>query len=936
MRDEVSNAEVDRILQEIHTKQSAQAVSNTLVGEVLQSIQKAEGTSTDNAVTTPVNQSSKPKKKKKPSTSIPKQQAEPQPKQEQPKQEEAKQQPPVDTTQEFQFNVHLDGDTPPENGKGVVVDERFRDFFTQTAIEIEPQPFLGAKKEKKPSIRERLNQVKEEQAAKNHPPQYTESEPDEDVGFALEEQKETKWKNDLLMREEEQTKEIQFPFSQKLKKEISIEKPQQLEEKTIQVQEPILKKSSSSKPQPMVSPKNHVQEVVELIGEEIEEFSFQLNEPIWDEPQEHEVLTESEEQPAEEKAAPELEFEQESEEDFTEDAPKKKVLGGFRWFGKEEDSDPEVQENAEQQENPEQSDEQGDSEEYTTKQETEEIQSTLLSMTAKMTVKAIVTALLAAVLIWLGMGAARLYPLPGIIDPSYEAMPFLVVNLILTLAAGVLCFRTIKEGLLGLFSKPSMDTMPALAMIAALIQNIVLIAQPKLYEPATFSVFSGIAVAGLCFNSLGKRIQDSVISKNFEMANSQLEHWAACTIQDRERVLDVANGLGEKDFHLVVSRPTAVVKDFLQQSFSERKSEKNAKKLSYLLLAIAVLCAVVGGIMAKSVLVGISVFAATLCLGSPFASTLLVAVPSLLMQKHTSRVGAVVPGWSAIEELGKTNMVLVGAKDLFPVGTIVLKGIKTFEKERIDLAILYATSILVEACDTMKEVFSGIIQGKTDILYPVESFTHEVGYGYSAWIDNERILVGTREMMIRHGLSAPSKEWEDQCTRNGERELLYLAVSGKLFAAFGLEYQADQSVQDVIHSLHSRGISLLIKSDDCCLTEELISKIYDIPLESIKILNEQERKTLGPELIFRPQSEGVMTHLGSFFSFVGGLRAAESAAAGERLATMVQTAAVIFSCLVALALTISGGLISLALPALLLYQASWTVLQLAMPLSKQY
>ena len=120
------------------------------------------------------------------------------------------------------------------------------------------------------------------------------------------------------------------------------------------------------------------------------------------------------------------------------------------------------------------------------------------------------------------------------------------------------------------------------------------------------------------------------------------------------------------------------------------------------------------------------------------------------------------------------------------------------------------------------------------------------------------------------------------------------------------------------------------------LTEELIAQIYDLPQESVKILGQQERKTLGPELIFRTQSEGVMTHLGSFASFVGGLRAAENAAAGENLATMVQTAAVVFSCVVSLALTVSGGLISLALPAALLYQASWTVLQLAMPLSKQY
>ncbi len=916
MRNEVSNAEVDRILQEIQTKQAAQAVSNTLVDQVLQSIQKAEGADSTNSAQA-AHSPSKPKKKQpqaaKPKPSVPK------PKQPQAARQEQPQ--PPDLTQEFQFNLHLEGEAQPENGKGVVVDERFRDFFTQTAIDTEPQPILGQKKEKKPSIRERLNQVKEEQAAKKQPPQYTESEPDEDVGFAIEEQKESSREMEPIVpivREEEQTKEITFPFHKKQEKPLA-ELPSVEEEKTISLS-------------PAVEEPLQEEPMEESVRQEIaqeEEFSFQLSNPLW----------ETEPQPQEEDSAIEQQepLEQEPEEEEQAPPKKRKLFGEFRWFGKEEEAKPQEPEQTEPQEPAQQAQQENPTpDEDINQQQAEEIQATLLGMTAKMTVKAIITGLLAVTLIWLGMGAARLYPLPAVIDPSHEPLPFLVVNLIFTLVAGVLCFGTIKEGIAGLFAKPSMDTMPALALVGALVQGIVLLVEQKQFEPATFSVFSGIAVACLCFNALGKRIQDSIVTKNFETANSQLDHWAACAIQDRERVAEVAKGLGETDFHLVVSRPTGLVKDFLQQSFSERKSEKTAKKLSLLLLAVALICAVAGGMMAKSLLVGASVFAASLCLGAPFASSLLVAVPSLLMQKHTSRVGAVVPGWSAIEELGKTNMVLVSAKDLFPVGSITLKGIKTFEKERIDLAILYATSILVEASDTMREVFTGIVQGKTDILYPVESFTHEIGYGYSAWIDNERILVGTREMLIRHGLEAPSKEWEEQCTKNGERQMLYLAVSGKLFAAFGLEYQADESVQKVIYSLYDRGISLLIKSDDCCITEGLISRVYDIPIESLKILNEQERKTLGPELVFQPQSEGVMTHLGSFFSFVGGLRAAESAAAGERLATMVQTAAVIFSCLVSLALTISGGLISLALPALLLYQASWTVLQLAMPLSKQY
>ena len=908
MRNDISNAEVDRILQEVHGKKTPEQVSNALVDEVLQSIQRAQ-TPTVSGVVEPQRQAKAAAAPQKPARKAPSARpAQAAVKKPQPVREETS--VPQDSTQEFQFNIRVEHEPLPPTGKNLVVDERFRDFFTQTAIEIEPQPLLGGKKEKKPTLRERLNQAKERNAAKNTP-QYSESDVNEDAGFAIEEQREQQ-----ANKSEQDTIEMVLPEKEE-------------------------KKQSKA-----VVEHRFFEETQQIESDNTGEFSFHIDQPLWDTPA----------QEQKEEAEPVQEEEEEAAEEQPEEKPRKWFFpGGLRLFGTPKDEEEEFEEDEPEQDEseeveeptqeieqpqPEQEDEpeekQDDGiEEYDDPSQAQRVQDALFAVTARSTVRAVVTGLIAVLLLWLGMGAARLFPLPGLIDPAIEKQPLLLVNLILCAVAAIICIGTIKDGLAGLFGKPSTDTMPALAILAAFVQSVFLLSQNQYYEQVTFTLFSGIAVLSLSLNALGKRVPGSVVGKNFEMASSQLEHWAACTITDRERVSLVAKGLDEPEPCLVVSRPTALVKDFLKQSFSVRASERNAQKLSYLVLAVAVVCAAVGGFMAKSVAVGISVFTGTICFACPFASTLMPAVPSMLMQKQAGKMGAVVPGWSAIEQLGKTNMVLVGAKDLFPAGSVTLKGIKTFEKERIDLAILYATSILVEGCDTMREVFSGIVQGKTDILYPVESFTLEVGCGYCAWINNERVLIGTREMMLRHGLEVPSQEWENRACKNGQQQLLYLAVSGKLFGVFGLEYTPDPSVEQVIQSLYQRGISLLVKSDDCCVSERLISTVYQLPIESVKVLNEKERKTLGPELIFRPESEGVMTHLGSFASFVGGLRAAENAAAGEKLATMVQTAAVVFSCLIALGLTASGGLISLALPAVLLYQAAWTVLQLAMPLSKQ-
>lgn len=577
-----------------------------------------------------------------------------------------------------------------------------------------------------------------------------------------------------------------------------------------------------------------------------------------------------------------------------------------------------------------------DLEDFDDPRDAEAVQERLSGMSARFGLRAVLCGLFGLALLGLGLAAGGQITLPYV-DPAGEPMLFLGVNLGLLALCVLLSLGTVKSGIVGLFREPSADTMPTLAALAALVQSGALLAMSGSYDPTASTLLSGVAALGLCTNALGKLIQSQVVSRNFQMASTRMTHWAACLVKDRQRVTAVAKGMDEPDPVLVVSRPTGLVRDFLRQSFSCHASEYTSRRLCWVLMAVAAVCTGYTALYLKAgAMASITVCTAVLCLGAPFASTLLAAVPALLMQKHAARMGAVVPGWSSIEELGKANMVLVEARDLFPSGSVQLRGIKTFEKERIDLAILYAASVVVAGGDIMRDVFLQIIEQRTDILYPVERFTREDGRGYSATVNGDLVLVGSREMMLAHEVKTPDAEWEAHYTQNGRRQLLYLAVNGKLFGVFGVTHQPDEEVQQVIHTLHQRGISLLVKAEDCLITSRMIAEVYELPEGCVKVLDTAERKAIGAELNFRPESEGLMTHQGPFASFIGGLRAAEGAAAGEKLAMAVQKAAVLLSCVLAVLMTVTGGLGTLVLPAVVLYQCAWTVLQLVMPMSRQY
>ena len=547
-----------------------------------------------------------------------------------------------------------------------------------------------------------------------------------------------------------------------------------------------------------------------------------------------------------------------------------------------------------------------------------------------------VSAAAGMVLLYLGLSVGD-SPLPviGAVDPAVAPLAYLAVNLLLLAVACAVNWRVFWNGIRGLWGAPTPDSVLALAGVGALAQLVALMMKADAFEADKITLFAAPAALLLCFGALGKYLMSGVISRNFALVSTGSEHVAAFQLEDEELCARLADGLGEPEPCLVASRPTTLVEGFLRRSFSARASDRMLQRMSWVLAGTALFAALIALFSKQGLSMAFTAFAGTLCLGGPASATLLAAVPGMLMQKSAARVGAVVPGWSSIEELSGANMIVVGAKDLFPAKSVRLHGIKTFEKERIDLAILYAASVLIAGCDTLRDVFMNIIQGKTSILFPVESLENDPGFGFTAWVKDKRVIIGNRAMMEKQGVEIPSLDYENRYTK-GKKQPIYLAVSGRLFGMFLVSYKADEQAAHVLEALNRQGVSVLVKSDDFSLTTELIGQIYGLEEGSVKVLSGAERQALAPVTEYRQYSPGCMAHIGSFASFVGGLLAAAGAASAERTSSLVQAAGILVSVVLALLLAFTGGMAALALPALVLYQAAWAVLTLMIPMLKRY
>ena len=566
----------------------------------------------------------------------------------------------------------------------------------------------------------------------------------------------------------------------------------------------------------------------------------------------------------------------------------------------------------------------------------EEVGEKLRKMGAALTLRCVLGGILAAVLLHFGLVAEGLLAPLAALDPVVAPAAFYAANLLFLAGALAVGWPVLRDGLQGLKGRPSADTMPALAACGALVQAAVALLNAQSYQNSSWTLLSGVAALGLFLALLGSRVLLTAVRNGYDLAARSPEGLqGAFRVRDKDLIRVLARSLDQKDPWVLLSRPVQWDEALVEQSFGERASERRARKTALILLGAAVLSGLVFLLFGGGPNGMAAALTSMLCMGAPLSSTLVAGIASLRLQKTAAAAGAVVPGWAAIEELGGVDTVQVDADELFTADSVNLEDIRIFKGGRIDRAILYAASILNHSCETLRGLFRQIIEDRTEILYPVKDLEVHHGLGFAAWCDNNRVLIGNRLYMEREGVPLPEQEYEDEHSQNGALQILYLAVSGSLHAMFVLHYVGGRNAARGLEVLQRENIRLLVTCEDPSLTARHITEAYHLPEGMITLLDQEQCSALTPA---QPDETArcCMLHDKGFASLIGGLRAAEKAQNAETSATTVQMVSVWFSVVIGVLLTYAGSIGTLSVAAVLMYQAAWSALSIAVCALKQH
>ncbi len=276
-------------------------------------------------------------------------------------------------------------------------------------------------------------------------------------------------------------------------------------------------------------------------------------------------------------------------------------------------------------------------------------------------------------------------------------------------------------------------------------------------------------------------------------------------------------------------RETVLVDHYEQLADDSTLSHRQMKWYLPLLLGCSLLVSLIffalNGI--SSWMVTLTLFCTLTALAAPSLMLLAFQVSFASAARTAKGEGCAMVGYHAVEHFGNVHALALDATDIFPEQCVLLHGIKTFSGTRIDDAILDAASVSVRAGGPLSAVFRRMIQNKVDMLRDVDTLVYEQDMGLSGWVSGRRVLIGNRKLLDNHGIDIPSKDYEERYAVNG-RQLVYLSIAGELSAMFVVSYVADEQVKTMLTTLTKQRITLLVRTCDQNITEQLIASVYGL------------------------------------------------------------------------------------------------------------
>ena len=411
-----------------------------------------------------------------------------------------------------------------------------------------------------------------------------------------------------------------------------------------------------------------------------------------------------------------------------------------------------------------------------------------------------------------------------------------ILSFALFTIAAAMARLPIMNGLLPLRKlKGNSDTAAAVTALAAGIQSVTALCTPYVFTNGTYHIYVPIAITALFFNSLGKLLIITRTLENFKFLSKSGPKYAGKIYTDTNNAEKMASEFPARSVIIGYMKRSKFMSNFLRLSYAPDPSEKMAAKAAPVITVISLVMGVLYGIISMDFAGGVTSFALTACVGMPVMCLLMLNIPMKVLCRKVLGNEAMISGYDAVQQFCDTNAIMLDASQLYPEGTVTIKGMKPFKGEKVAAALQAGAAVMYAVNGTMSYAFENIVNCPKESLPKVDSVVYEDEQGLLAWVNKQRVLIGNRPFLETHNVKVPKKELEDRYNKK-DNEIVYISINGDTVLMLMLSYRTDRNIAKRLGELQENGVSFIVRTIDPNITKEKISSKFGLLQRCVTIL----------------------------------------------------------------------------------------------------
>ncbi|MCL1820862.1 MAG: hypothetical protein FWG36_09445 [Oscillospiraceae bacterium] len=494
-------------------------------------------------------------------------------------------------------------------------------------------------------------------------------------------------------------------------------------------------------------------------------------------------------------------------------------------------------------------------------------------------------------------------PFPTSIDFLYHAYMYLLFMLVGQILVMLLGADILAKGVIDFFRlRPSVETGVAVSCIASMSHVFSIFIFPQKWE--TYLPYCAVSAVLVFFSLLSARLRCGARLRTYMVAKNA-NPCQVVTMEDR--LFDDSSG---------ITKRTAAPDGFVTQTEGSDNIERFFNFFIPLALISGVLMALLITFGADKPTNFFWVWSAIMSAATPFAAMISFALPFNSITARLATVGAALAGWNGARQIAKSDVAVMTDTDVYPPGSVSLNGLKVFGTHSFDKVISYATSVVSASGSELARTFSELLKGNRDAIRTVHDFKHYEGGGMGAYLNNDRVLVGSYNFMVSMSISMPQEL--------NIKNAVFISINMELAGIFAINYTTQENVKTSLEMLVRNGCLPLFAVRDFNITASSLKSRFKLEDDQIDYPVIEERLTLSdPERTVRAKPSAIAGREG-LMAYAEIITGSFSLKRTANINLYLSIASAVVGLLLMFAFT-SIGAASTASPAnVLLFQLLWT------------